>query len=220
MQLCEKYRPRNWADFIGQSKTVSRVRALLARLGFGEGAGDCLWIAGPSGTGKTTLAHLVAGELGADDFWACLELEGKHVNAQTVRELGEWLHLMPPFGAWKVVIINEGQSIRDGAVEAFLGLLEHLPAHRLVIFTSTIAVGENLFGEFTGPISSRCKPLTFTNQGLAQLFAARAKAIADAEGLNGQSEQQYLRLVQDCHNNMRAVLQRIDAGELVGPETK
>ena len=39
--------------------------------------------------------------------------------------------------------------------------------------------------------------------------------IAQVEGLNGQPKARYLRLVQDCKNSMRAVLQKIDAGEMM-----
>jgi len=56
---------------------------------------------------------------------------------------------------------------------------------------------------------------SFTNQGLAQDMAARAKDIAEAENLDGQPLQKYLRLVQDCKNNMRQVLQRIDSGNMI-----
>lgn len=44
---------------------------------------------------------------------------------------------------------------------------------------------------------------------------ARALEIAQAEGLDGQPLAKYKRLVQDCKNSMRAVLQRIDAGEML-----
>jgi hypothetical protein len=52
-------------------------------------------------------------------------------------------------------------------------------------------------------------------QGLAQVFAEHAKKIALAEGLNGKPEQAYLKLVQKCRNNLRAVYQAIEAGEMM-----
>lgn len=94
-------------------------------------------------------------------------------------------------------------------------LLERLPKKRLVIFTTTEPLQEDLFGSFSGPFGSRCKVFSFTNQSLAQDMAQRAQQIAQAENLDGQPIQKYLRLVQDCRNNMRQVLQRIDAGEMI-----
>ena len=73
-----------------------------------------------------------------------------------------------------------------------------------------------MFGDAdSGPFASRCHRITLTNQGLAQAFAERAKHIAEAEGLDGRPVEAYVRLVKSCGNNMRAVLQRIEAGEML-----
>jgi hypothetical protein len=55
---------------------------------------------------------------------------------------------------------------------------------------------------------------------LAQAFAARARDIAIAEGLNGRAEGDYIKLVRDCKNNMRAVLQAIEAGVMKNCESR
>jgi hypothetical protein len=52
-------------------------------------------------------------------------------------------------------------------------------------------------------------------QGIAQAFAARAQAVARAEGLDGRPLAQYVRLIQDCRNNLRMALSRIEAGEML-----
>jgi hypothetical protein len=50
---------------------------------------------------------------------------------------------------------------------------------------------------------------------LAEAFAARAKQIAEGEGLDGRPLKDYLRLVQEKSNNFRAVIQAIEAGEMI-----
>ena len=102
----------------------------------------------------------------------------------------------------------------ESPLQAWLTLLERLPARRLIIFTTT-EQSKDLYGAFTSPLLARCKVFQFTNQGLAPAFAARAKEIAKAEGLDGKPEAAYLRLVQTSKNSMREVLQKIDAGEMV-----
>jgi len=111
--------------------------------------------------------------------------------------------------------VNEAHAVPRQAVQWLLTALERIPSKTFWFFTTTEEIRDDLFGEFGRPLASRCKLLRLTSQGLAPKFAARAREIADAEGLNGQPESKYLRLVQDCKNNFRLVLQRIEMGEML-----
>lgn len=142
-------------------------------------------------------------------------MDGDKCSVQAVREIERNIGLCPMFGGWKAYIINEAHAMSRQAVQAWLTLLERLPAKRLIVFTTTEPLQEDLFGQFSAPFGSRCKVFSFTNQGLAQAMAARAQQIAQSESLDGKPLQSYLRLVQSCKNNMRQVLQRIDAGEMI-----
>ena len=62
--LFERYRPRSWSEVIGQDKAV---RALLALRDKGQLSGRAYWLSGKSGTGKTTIARLLAADV-ADEF--------------------------------------------------------------------------------------------------------------------------------------------------------
>ena len=95
-------------------------------------------------------------------------------------------------------------------------MLERLPQHVVWIFTTTKAGQDQLFDDCddTAPLMSRCAVFALTNQGLSTAFAERAKAIAEAEGINGRPIETYKRLAQRCKNNLRAMLQAIDSGEV------
>ena len=210
MQLFEKYRPKSLQEFSGQAKITSALERITKRPGWDR---DALWLQGPSGTGKTSLAWIIAKQV-ANDF-DIAELDGDKCSVQAVREIDSNISLCSMFGGWKVWIVNEAHAMSRQAVQAWLTLLERLPAKRLIIFTTTEPLQEDLFGSFSSPFARRCKVFSFTNQGLAQSFAARAKEIAGAEQLDGKPLQSYLRLVQDCHNNLGAVLQRVEQGEML-----
>ena len=210
MQLYEKYRPNTLAEFIGQPKLTAAIERITGRSDWDR---DAFWIQGPSGTGKTSLAWIIAQQV-ANDF-DITELDGDKCSVQAVREIERNIGLSSMFGEWKVYIVNEAHAMSRQAVQAWLTLLERLPAKRLVIFTTTEPLQEELFGSFSGPFGRRCKVFSFTNQGLAQHFAARAQQIAHTEGLDGKPLQAYVRLVQGCHNNMGAVLQRVEQGEML-----
>lgn len=209
--LYEKYRPLTVDAFIGQEKVKRQLSAIMGRDGWDR---DALWIQGASGTGKTSLAEILARQVGAAEL-DTIELDGDKCSVDAVRDLERTLNLTSLWGKWKVVIVNEAHAMTARAVQAWLTLLERLPKHRLVIFTTTESLEADLFGNFSGPFGRRCKVFSFTNQGLAQAFAARAREIADAEGLNGQPMARYVRMVQDCHNNMGRVLQRIEMAEMM-----
>ncbi len=216
--LYQNYRSSRWEEFIGQDKARDYVRRILGSPSFDRGV---FWIeasgANNSGIGKTTLAWLIAHEL-ADDFFVC-QLDGQRCDKAAVRQIESAAQLCAascdrPYRVW---IVNEAHAMTPGAVDAFLTLLENLPRHACVILTTTRRADEDLFGDHdSGPFASRCHCVTLTNQGLAKAFATRAQQIAQTEELDGQPIEPYVKLVQACKNNMRAVLQRIEAGEMLG----
>lgn len=207
--LHEQYRPQTWDDFIGQEKAVQRVRRIIDRRKFD---GDAFWLAGPSGTGKTTLAWLIARQF-CDDL-DINELDGEACTVDAVRRAADAMPYTTLSGGFRAWIINEAQAMTPKAVQAWLTVLDKLPRRVLVIFTTTEESAE-LFGQYDGPFRSRCKSIQFTNQGLAQAFAERAKTIAQSEGLDGKPLDQYIRLVQRCRNNLRYVIQEVESGAML-----
>ena len=68
-QLHEQYRPQAWSEVVGQDKALAKIGRLRKR-GL---AGRAYWISGQSGTGKTTIARLIASEVASE--WCTEEVD-------------------------------------------------------------------------------------------------------------------------------------------------
>lgn len=215
MNLADKYRPRTFADVVGQDKVVNRLKGLAAR---GSLAGRAYWLSGQSGTGKTTIARLIAQEV-ADEF-NVEEMDAGEFTADTLRRIKSEMRsygLGAKIG--RAYIVNEAHGLNAVQVRNLLTVIEpgDLPDHVVFIFTTTVEGQAALFEgcDDASPLLSRCIRLDLARRDLRDAFAVRAREIAQAEGLDGQPIERYQRLVKESNNNFRAVLQAIDSGAMM-----
>ena len=167
---------------------------------------------------KTTIARLLAAEIA--EPLDVIEIDGGELTVSTIHQIRRDMEFFG--GIWgsgktgRAWIINEAHGLTKNAERLLLTLLEPIPSHVMFVFTTTIE-GHSLFEETddASPLLSRCTEIPLSRRDLAQAFAQRASEIATKEGLNGRPIEDYLKLARVCKNNFRAMLQRIDSGEML-----
>lgn len=82
--------------------------------------------------------------------------------------------------------------------------------------TTTIE-GDAKFSENfdSSPFASRTVPIALASRGTNKIFAERAMQIAESEGLGGQPFDKFVRLANDCRGNFRAILSKVEIGEMI-----
>jgi DNA polymerase-3 subunit delta' len=78
------------------------------------------------------------------------EKKGQSLTIDTVRQIGRSVSLRPIEGSWRVVIVDDVETMQETAQEAFLKTLEEPPSYTVLILLTTEA------GTLLPTILSRC----------------------------------------------------------------
>ncbi len=131
--LYRKYRPQSWEEVIGQEYVV---KTLTNAIKLGRISHAYLF-AGPRGTGKTTIARLLAKSLGCTDL-DLIEIDAaSNRGIDEIRELRDGIKFAPTAGKYKVFIIDEAHQLTKEAFNALLKTLEEPPAHAVFVLATT-----------------------------------------------------------------------------------
>jgi putative ATPase len=168
--LAERMRPQTLDGVVGQERVLG-PDAFLGRMLRGSPARSCiLW--GPPGSGKTTIARLLANRTDCEleTFSAVLsgvkELREVVARAARRREIE---------GRGTILFVDEIHRFNKAQQDAFL---PHVEAGTIVLVGATT---ENPSFELTGPLLSRCRVVVLDALEAAALKRLIDRALVDAE---------------------------------------
>lgn len=166
----EKYRPTTFADYVfGDTKFASKVAEMLEQQTIPN-----LLLSGVQGTGKTTAARILLSELGVFES-DVLKLNASDDNSiDVIREQVVGFTDTMPYGAFKVVLLEEADYISKNAQGALRALMEECSSDTRFILTC------NYVNKLDPAIRSRCQQFHFGKHSLSKVMK-RMIAILDAE---------------------------------------
>ncbi len=166
--LIHKYRPSTLEELYGNTNLQSTIRANLVK----ESIPQAYLLLGDTGSGKTTIARILANMLGGRGGDV---VERQLRTIDDVRNLREELSLGPLYGTARVWILDEFQHLTKVAQDDLLKPLEEPPKYANFILCSTDS------DKIIKTIKSRCVKLKTQKleHGEAQDFL---KHIAKEEG--------------------------------------
>jgi DNA polymerase III subunit gamma/tau len=191
--LYRKYRPQTFDEVVGQEAVV---RTLSNAIESGN-LRQAYLFAGPRGTGKTSLARILAKSVNCklgptahpdNTCHACVSISSgtsmdviemdaaSQRGIDDIREIRERVVLQPVEGRSKVYILDEAHQLTDAAWNALLKLIEEPPPHLLFVFCTTD------LAKVLPTVRSRCQTFVFQRPRLPELVR-KLRLIADGEGI-------------------------------------
>jgi DNA polymerase-3 subunit gamma/tau len=192
--LYRKYRPQDFDEVVGQEPIVRTLKNAIA----GGQVRQAYLFAGPRGTGKTSLARILAKGLNcvqgptttpdntchvcagisAGTSLDVIEMDAASQRGiDDIREIRERVVLQPAEGRYKIYILDEAHQLTDAAWNALLKLIEEPPPHLVFVFCTTD------LSKVLPTVRSRCQTFVFQRPRLSELVT-KLRRIADAEGID------------------------------------
>jgi len=168
----EKYRPRTIADYVFRDEAQrEQVESWID-----SGAIPHLLFSGAPGVGKTTLARILIHQLDINEY-DVLEINASRENSvDTIRDKITGFVQTMPFGAFKVVLLDEADYISPNGQAALRGVMETYHASARFILTC------NYPNRVIPALHSRCQGFHIERVDVTE-FTARMATILVAENV-------------------------------------
>lgn len=134
MSLITKYRPDSFGAVVGNTAAIDSIKSALDK----TPPKRTFLLSGPRGTGKTTIARIIAKYVGCDIEHNFHEIDSADFRGiDTARELIKSTKYKGLGGGVKVYLLDEVHKFTKDAQEALLKTTEEPPEHVFIVLATT-----------------------------------------------------------------------------------
>jgi holliday junction DNA helicase RuvB len=116
-------RPTSWDEYVGQEKIKDNLKIILEAAKKRKESADHLLFSGPAGLGKTTLAYLVARELGGNV---------KTTSGPALEKTGDLAAILTNLAPGEILFIDEAHRVNPMIEEVLYPAMESRKLHLVV----------------------------------------------------------------------------------------
>ena len=198
--LYRTYRPEVWSDVRGQGQVTDVLQKAIKNKKIAHAYLFC----GPRGTGKTTVARILAHELGVTDKDLYEIDAASNTGVDNIRELREAVNVVPFESPYRFYIIDEAHMLSRQAWNALLKTIEEPPEHVMFVMATTER------DKVPETIQSRCEVYTF-RQPTRQMLAETVADVAKKEGytLERAAAELVALLAEGSFRDALSILQKV-----------
>ncbi|HEX6271212.1 MAG TPA: DNA polymerase III subunit gamma/tau [Anaerolineales bacterium] len=218
--LYRKYRPKQWDEVVGQDHIVQTLKNAITA----DRVAHAYLFAGSRGTGKTTLARLLAKAVNCTSpdpakrpdnecenckavnenrFLDLIEIDAaSNTSVDDVRDLRDKINFSPSQGKYKIYIIDEVHMLSTQAFNALLKTLEEPPPHAIFVLATTE------IHKIPATVLSRCQRHEFRRLPVDEIVA-QLKKIITAEKIQADDDALIL-IARQSAGGMRDAISLLD----------
>ncbi|HEX9386450.1 MAG TPA: DNA polymerase III subunit gamma/tau [Anaerolineales bacterium] len=218
--LYRKYRPKEWDEVVGQDHVVTTLKNAIAA----DRVAHAYLFAGSRGTGKTTLARLLAKAVNClnpdrtkrpdnacenckavneNRFLDLIEIDAaSNTSVDDVRDLRDKINFSPSQGKYKIYIIDEVHMLSTAAFNALLKTLEEPPPHAIFVLATTE------IHKIPATVLSRCQRHEFRRVPVDEIVK-QLKLIIKAEKIQAEDDA-LIQIARQSAGGMRDAISLLD----------